>query len=303
MSSRIEGKWQLSTSQFAFILLIPTFAVFGFVQVFPLGQAVFYSFTDQSLLKPDVQWRGLGNYQRILTDRVFWEVFYNTIVICFSTVVFQLILGLALAMLLNQSIIKGRNFLRGMFLTIWTVPFIVMTVLWAWLFNADYGLINYLFKKARLIQEFIPWSTSLGMAKVTIIVPLVWRRIPFVMVMLLAGLQSIPNELLEAAKIDGAGAISRFRYLILPWLKQLIGIVFVLSLVQMFQIFVVPFLMTGGGPMYNSTTFSLRVWKLAFTFFNGGEAAATGVMWLLFLCGFSILLLPMLGEKGERKLR
>ncbi len=300
---RKEKKWQLSSAQFAFILLIPAFAIFGLIQVFPLGQALFYSFTDQSLLKSDVHWVGLENYKKILTDRIFWEIFYNTIVICFTAVIFQLILGLVLALLLNQPIIKGRNFLRGMILIVWVIPFIVVTVLWAWLFNADYGLINYLLKKSNIIQEFIPWTASLGYAKITIIVPLIWRRIPFVMIMLLAGLQSIPIELSEAAKIDGAGAFSRFHYIILPQLKQLIGIIFFLSLVQMFQIFVVPYLMTGGGPLYNTTTFSLRVWKLAFTYFNGGEAAATGGIWLLFLCGFSILLLPILNEKERKKLK
>jgi len=289
----IRQRRHLSNTQFALILLIPAFFIFGLTAVFPLFQSIFYSFTNKSMLRPISQWVGFSNYINLIRDPVFWEVLYNTFLICFITVTFQLVLGLSLALLLNLPLnLKGRNLFRGLFLSIWVIPFIVVTLLWIWLFNSDYGVINFVLRGMGLIEDFLSWRMDPKLAKVTIIIPLIWRRAPFVMVMLLAGLQSIPQELIEAAKIDGAEALNRFRYITIPHLKGIIFVVFLLSLVDMFKVFIVPYLMTGGGPLYKTTTFSVRVYKLAFQHFDVATAAATGVIWLAFLAFLAAILFP-----------
>jgi len=289
----------LPDSQFGLVLLIPAIFVIGFVIVFPLLQAVGYSFTDKTVLWPQIHWKGLDNYKRLFSDVVFWEVFYNTVVICFASMTIQLILGLFLALLLNQPI-KGRNLLRGMFLNIWVIPFIVVALLWMWLFNAEYGLINYLLREFRLIKKFVPWFALEGGAKVAIVVTYAWRGTPFSMIMLLAGLQTIPEEIMDAAKMDGAGPLARFIHVILPHLRQVIVIISLLSVIQLFQNLIVPFVLTRGGPIYSTTTFSLHVYKTAFTSFRMGEAAAIGCIWLIFLFLFSVFYLAVFLRKGTK---
>jgi len=289
----------LSNSQFGLVLLIPAIFVIGFVIVFPLLQAVGYSFTDKTVLWPQIHWKGLDNYKRLFSDVVFWEIFYNTVVICFASMTIQLILGLFLALLLNQPI-KGRYLLRGMFLNIWVIPFIVVTLLWMWIFNAEYGLINYLLREFRLIKKFVPWFALEGGAKVAIVVTYAWRGTPFSMIMLLAGLQTIPEEIMDAAKMDGAGPLARFIHVILPHLRQVIVIISLLSVIQLFQNLIVPFVLTQGGPIYSTTTFSLHVYKTAFTSFRMGEAAAIGCIWLIFLFLFSVFYLAVFLRKGTK---
>jgi len=283
---RITKRKSLSDIQFALLLLIPAFVVIGFVIIFPLLQAIYYSFTNKSILFSQVKWKGLGNYKKILTDKVFWEVFCNTVVINFSAVILEVILGLGLALLLNQPS-KVHSFLRGLFLDIWVLPFIVVTLLWMWLFNADYGLVNYILKKVHLIGKFIPWLALGKEAKIAVIIVYVWRGTPFVMIMILAGLQAIPNEVIDAAKIDGANSVNQFIHITLPYLRETIAIASLLSVLKLFQNLIVPFTLTRGGPIYSTTTFCLHVYKIAFQSFQMGEAAAIGCLWMIFLFLFS----------------
>ena len=292
----VKRRWYLCDTQFALIILIPAFSIFGFVIAFPLLQAIYYSFTDKTILWPTLHWKGLDNYKKIFLDKVFWEVFYNTILIAFTSMVFQIIFGLAIALLLNQRI-KGCNFFRSLFLNIWVFPFIVVTLLWMWLFNAEYGLINYFLRELHLIGKFVPWFALPGEAKAAVIVTYIWRGTPFTMIMLLAGLQGIPEEIVDAAKIDGAGLVARFTSVILPHLRQVIVITSLLSLIGLFQNLIVPFVLTRGGPIYATTTFSLHVYKLAFQSFRMGEAAVVGCVWLIFLFFVSALYLTLFLRK------
>lgn len=271
-----------SDTQFALLLLAPACAVISFIVVFPLGQSIYYSFTNRSLLSPIIRWKGLGNYLQLLQNEVFWEVFSNTVLICFTSMGLQLTIGMGISLLLNQQI-RGRNLFRGLFLTIWVIPFIVVTLLWMWLFNSDYGLINYLLKKAGIIDKFLPWLGLYRPAQVAVITTYTWRATPFAMIMLLAGLQTIPDDIIDAAKIDGAGALARFWYITLPHLKQIIVITSLLSVIRLFQRLIVPFIMTRGGPGYATTVLSLHVYKLAFQHFEMGQATAVGCLWLIFL--------------------
>lgn len=298
MKKKIVGQY-LSDFQFAIILIVPCFLVIGIIIVYPLFRAVFMSFTDYDLLRPQFSWVGLQNYLDVFSNKVFWEVLLNTVLFSFGAVGLSIIIGLVLALLLNRDII-GRRFFRGTILMIWIVPWVVVSFLWSYMFNADYGLFNYLLSRLGIISEFLPWFAQPNLAKSSILIVYTWRSIPFMMIMLLAGLQTIPDDVIDAAQIDGAGPIARFRWVTIPYLKQILIIVFLLQVIRLFQEFTLIYILTGGGPIYATTSLSIHVYKTAFEFFQMGTASSIGVIWLIFLIIFAFLYIRIITKKESQ---
>ncbi len=295
VKKKIVGQY-LSDFQFALILIVPCFIVMGLIIVYPLFRAVFMSFTDYNLLRPQFGWVGLQNYLNWFSNEIFWEVLLNTVLFSLSSVGLSLIVGLVLALLLNRDIV-GRRFFRGAILMIWIVPWVVVSFLWLYMFNPNYGLFNYLLYRLGIIDEFLPWFAQPNLAKMSILIVYSWRSIPFMMIMLLAGLQTIPNDVIDAAEIDGAGAIARFRWVTIPYLKQILLIVFLLQTIRLFQEFTLIYLLTGGGPIYATTTLSIHVYQTAFQSYEMGTASAIGVTWLIFLMVFGFLYIKIITKK------
>lgn len=265
-----------------YLLLIPALAVAGIVLIYPLVNGILLSFTDYTIIRPVSRFVGILNYLNLFTSPVYWEIFGNSIFMVFTSVLLQVSIGLSLALLLN-SVMPLREFFRSLVFMIWIIPMIVVSLLWLMMFNSEFGIVNYILEKLGIIGSFICWFGEPVAAKITIILAYMWRGTPFFMVMLLAALQTIPQSIIDAAKIDGAGGIQRFIHIILPSIIEILILTSILSVVRLFQNIIFIQTLTGGGPLNSTTTLAIEVYKKAFVSFRMGEAAAVGVTWLLFL--------------------
>lgn len=275
---------------FGYGLLLPTFLVFSVVILYPIVSAIVRSFCDYTFLtvnKP-LKWNDFENYKTIFKNGFLTQL-WTTIKFTLGTVGIELVLGMSIALLLNSKI-RGRNALRSVFLMPWCIPSIVTALLWSWLFQAQYGIINYVLYGLGLISNpNAEWvlnpSTSLGVVTVAV----VWRQTPYMLVMILAGLQSINQDLIEAAAIDGANSFRIFRHITLPGIKVVLGNTIITCIMSSFQQFTIIYNMTAGGPLGKTTTLSIAAYKQAFTQLNLGAGSAIGVIWMMILgVGISI---------------
>ena len=269
---------------FGYALLLPTFLVFAIVILFPILKGIIMSFYDYTFLtiKKGPKLNNFQNYVTIFRDG-FPAQLGRTLIFTVGTVGLELVIGMCIALLLNARI-KGRSLFRSLYLMSWTIPSIVTALLWSWLFNAQYGIIDYVLSKLRLIGDpNMQWLLSPDYAMVTVIIAVVWRQTPYMLVMILAGLQSINMDLVEAAAIDGANSVQTFFKIKLPSIKTVIGNTVITCVMASFQQFTIIRNMTQGGPMDRTLTMSLATYRVAFTNMNLGAGAAIGVVWMLIL--------------------
>jgi multiple sugar transport system permease protein len=254
----------------------------GLVLAYPLVNGLALSFTGYTMINRTYSWVGLSNFVSNFKSPVYWEVFGNSVFIVFSAVLIQLAFGLSLALLLNSRV-PGRNIFRSGIFLIWIQPEIVTALLWMIMFNSEFGILNFALRELGLIDEFVIWLNDPYASKLALIMVYGWRGIPFHMVLILAGLQTIPQHIIEQSKIDGAGALRRFWVITLPYIREILILVFLLSVVRAFQDITQVFVLTNGGPVYATTTLAVHVYKLAFQSFQLANAAAVGVTWMVFL--------------------
>lgn len=271
---------RISNRTFAILLTLPGIALFATIVLYPMVAALSSGFFAQSLVEPGREFVGLQNFATVLSDRL-WPVLRNTSVFTLGATVGPFVVGFGLALALDT--VRRTGFLRGALLLPWVIPGIVGSFLWMWIFNANYGVLNSLLLKIGVLDHTQAWLGQPGTAMLAVIVTKTWASFPWMMVMLLAGLQSVPSDLQEAAAIDGAGAIRRFRAVTLPHLKGIIGIVVLLETIWNFQHFDTIYVLTGGGPGGTTTTFSLAVYRTAFQAYDLGQAGALGALWMLLL--------------------
>jgi multiple sugar transport system permease protein len=184
--------------------------------------------------------------------------------------------------LLDQNLPFGR-ILKGISLIPWIVPYIVVAFLFSFMFNYDVGVFNFILRSLRLIDENLAWLADPSLSMAAVITANIWNQTPFYMLMFLAGLQGIPIELKEAAKIDGANTIQVFGYITLPHMQNIMVITTILMLIRNFNNFPLIWVMTGGGPIYSTSTLVIYIYRMAFSEFNFGYAATIGVIWLIIL--------------------
>ncbi|MFC9328821.1 carbohydrate ABC transporter permease [Kitasatospora sp. NPDC057015] len=263
---------------FGFMLVAPALTLFLVVAVYPLLAGVATSFYDQSLIRPERRFVGLDNYAAVWPD--FVDRLGTTLVFSALATVFPLAVGLALAVLLNARL-RGRALLRGALMLPWLLPGVVVSFLWAWIFNDSYGVLNHLLSGAGLPEVDVLGRPATAMAAV--VVAKTWNSFPWVMVVALAALQSLPREQLEAAALDGATRAQRFRHVSLPHLAGPVALVAMLEFIYNFGSFDLIFVMTGGGPGTSTMTLAVSLYRYAFTEFSLGRAAAMGVLWLVAL--------------------
>lgn len=295
----VEKKKVLSNRQFAIILLIPAFVVIIGVIMVPLFDALRMSFTKTSLINLRRQeYVGWSNYAKIFKDLTYWQVVKNTFFIAGVSVTISLLVGLGLALTLNK-VVRGRGLLRGLFIVPWLIPGVVIGITWTWMLGTETGVINYILKSSGLINENLPWLADKVLSKFAVNLVFVWSSVPFIMLTILAGLQAIPREILEASITDGAGYWQRFRYIILPLLTPIIAICTILRTIYTLQNFVIIYMLTQGGPGYATETFALYVYETAFNSARIGKACAIGTTWLIFLLIFVILYLKIVGKEEK----
>ncbi|MEM6614383.1 MAG: sugar ABC transporter permease [Cyanobacteria bacterium P01_C01_bin.72] len=265
------------------IMLIPALLVLGLVFIYPIARAFWLSWFTENLgtqLQP--VFSGLSNYQRMIGDGRFWQSLWNTSVFTIASVFLELLLGLGVALVLNKSFF-GRGIVRTTAIIPWALPTAVMGLAWAWIFNDQYGVVNDLLLRLGLIETGINWLGTPTLAMIALIVADVWKTTPFISIILLAGLQSISEDLYEAHRLDGASPWQSFRQITLPLLMPQILIALLFRFAQSFGVFDLVQVMTGGGPAGSTETVSIYIYSTVMRYLDFGYGAALVVVTFLLL--------------------
>ena len=267
----------------AYAFLWPALLILGLLMVYPLIQVIRMSFHEVSLQKET--WVGFDNYAQLLSTGLFWRVLWQTILFTAGSVTMHLVIGLGLALLLNTRInTRFRNLTRGLLIIPWLLAPTVAGMIWV-LMLSPFGVANGLLMAIGILDpsNTVNWLGSPETSLLSVTAMNVWRAFPFFMVMLLAGLQAIPEELYEAADIDGTSPLAKFWYITLPGLRGVITTVVLLDSIWTFRAFDPVFVMTGGGPMNSSEVLATAIYFDAFQKSKFGYASAEAVVMFLIL--------------------
>ncbi|MGW1743001.1 carbohydrate ABC transporter permease [Nocardia sp. NPDC001965] len=248
--------------------------------VFPLGFSLYLSFQQWDLFGA-IRFTGLGNFRRLLTaDPLFAIALRNTIVFTLGTLIPTVVIGLVVAAALNQGV-RGTGFFRTVMFLPLAISSVVMAVIWRFVFDTNNGLLNTMLGGLGIGP--VPWLVEPRWAMVSVCLVSVWKSVPFATVVLLAAMQGVPEDLYEAAKIDGAGAVRRFVSITVPLIRGALSFVFVISIIDSVQAFDQIYVLTGGhgGPETGTYVFGIMIFQNAFAFGDAGYASA--IAWLIFL--------------------
>ncbi|HYV13797.1 MAG TPA: sugar ABC transporter permease [Pyrinomonadaceae bacterium] len=252
------------------LFLAPALAVLLALSIYPLIYSVTISLQKETAA--GITW-GVGNFTRLFSDGFFWTAMVHTVIYATAALTCEFLLGLGLALLLNNQI-RGRSFFRASLLVPMMLPTVVVGVVWRLMLNPNFGAVNGTLKQFGIDTESLTWTASPKLAMLSVIAVDVWQWTPFVFLVLLAGLQAIPQEPYEAALIDGSSRWQTFRHVTLPLLKPSILIVLLLRTMDLLRVFDQIFILTEGGPGFATETISLYIYRAAFRFFDFGYAAA-----------------------------
>ena len=265
-----------------YLLLLPALIVMLSVVIVPIINAVSMSFQSYNLTKPKkIGYIGLQNYATLLHDPLFWSSLLRTAIWVVFGVGCQFLFGFLLALVLNKQF-RGRGVVRAVSLIPWVTPGVLIALMWRWMYDGNYGVINDLLMRLGLIKENIAFLSKPGTAMPSVIVTIVWQGIPFFALMLLAGLQGISYDLYEAASIDGATGWQKLIYVTIPSLRNTIFVTTMLRIIWVANSVDVIFNMTEGGPAYATQTLSVYIYKKA-SALDMGYASAMAIMLMLVL--------------------
>ncbi len=274
-----------------YLYLVPVALCLCGTIVFPILKAMQMSLYHHVLIKPqEYGFIGLGNYARLLRDETFWLTLWNSAVWVFGSVSLQFVGGFAAALLLHQSF-RGRAFVRTVTLLPWIVPGVVVALVWEWLYQPNYGVINDLLLRLGWLHERVAWLSRPDLAMPAVIATNVWRGVPFFAIMLLAGLQAIPDELYEAAHVDGASVTQRFLHITVPLLRPIIVVATATRVIWTFNYADLIFVMTSGGPANATQITSTYTLVTAYSNLDFGYAATLSVVLLVIMLVFTVLYL------------
>jgi multiple sugar transport system permease protein len=269
--------------------IFPALILLSFVTIYPVIY-VFYLSLHRKLLIFDIsKFVGFDNYLFLLKDDRFWNALKNTVYFTTVSVSLEMLLGLSIAILLNKSF-KLRGFVRAVVLIPWAIPTVVSARMWEWIYNTDFGILNY------IIGSKINWLGSPFLAMNAAVFMDVWKTTPFVAILLTAGLQIIPRELYQAAKVDGAGSWAIFKKITLPLLKPVILIVLIFRTLDAFRIFDAIYVLTGGGPANATETLSIYAYKVLFQTLQFGYGSTLSVIVFICIGSISIFYIKLLSK-------
>lgn len=282
----------------AYLFILPGTLLFIVWTLYPLLDAFRMSFYQWNLIKPS-RFIGLDNYQRALTDDVFWMAFRNTLFYVVVTVPGQMILGLAIALLLD-----GPLRARAVYRTIYYIPvvtsWVVVSLIFTFLFNSQAGLVNWVLKDSLgLIDSNIRWLRDPTMARIVIAILGIWKGVGWTMVIFLAGLQAIPQNLYEAAAVDGAGPARRMRDITLPLIRNTTLFIMVILTIGAFQVFISVYVMTQGKPLHRTDVMLTYMYSNAFESLDLGYGSAIAYMLAALVFALSMVQIRVLKRKVE----
>lgn len=270
------------------MLIAPTVLVFCVVIVYPLLSAIYLSFFNIFTPTLEGEFVGLSNYVELLQTGQFWNALGNTLIWTVGTLSLQILFGVGMALVLHQNI-WFRSLARSLILFPYFISTVVAVLVWKWLFNDLYGIMNHLLITVGIIDFPMDYLGSMPNAMISVILVGAWKYFPFVVIAVLARLQTIPDALYEAAKIDGAGPIARFFDVTLPQLRDVLVVIILLRAIWDFKEFDLIFLLTGGGPLSDTQTLPLLVYQEAFALNDMGMASAFAVVMMLIMLVFMLV--------------
>lgn len=263
--------WTISRFPAGWVLmaLIPV----ALLTIFPIGQALWTSLHQSQLLFPGNGWVGFDNFKNVLTDEYFVVSLKNSLVFTAFSAPIVVILGTAAGLFLHRDFF-GVGFLRSIVLLPWVLPGAISAVLWTWVFNPSWGVINAILWRLHLIDHSIGWLTNPKLAFVSVTVAHIWTQVPFSIVLIMVALSAINPEVNEAAVVDGASPWQRFRLVTFPQIKSIVVVLIVYNALTAFTSYDLVYAMTGGGPGTATTLLSFQIWKQSFSMYDFGAGAA-----------------------------
>ena len=283
-----------------YLLLAPALAIVLTVVFIPAMNALLMSFQNYDLRKPrSMGFVGLQNYLAVFADPLFWRSLWKTIVWVALGVGFQFVFGFILALLLNKEFF-GRSLVRSLSLIPWVTPGVLIGLMWRWIFDGNYGVLNDILLKLGVIHDKIPFLAQESTAFPSVILTIIWQGIPFFALMLLAGLQGIPDELYDAADVDGANGAQKLFRITIPSLKNVIFVTTLLRIIWVANSVDVLYNLTEGGPAYSTQTLSVYIFNKGNSL-NLGYAATMSVMLTLVLSLVAVLYLRNIFKNQEAK--
>jgi multiple sugar transport system permease protein len=298
-----SSRW-LRENGFYIALLSPLLVIMGLLYVYPVGRTIYTSFTNLNFISTSpTRWIGLQNYREYLGSSDGVATLRHTFVFTALATLIETVLGFALALLLNR-MVRGRGVARTLLLLPMMFAPVVAGYEWRWIFDDQLGIANYLLQSAGITDHPIAWLSSPSLAMWTIITADVWYSTPFLMVILLGGLQALPTEPFEAARVDGASALATLWHVTIPLLRPVLLAAVLVRAMDAFQIFDLPFIMTYGGPGTATETVNTYTYKTAFHDFNMGDAAAISIVALVAMLVIGVfiarIVIAQLGHSERR---
>ena len=283
------------------LMLLPAMLIIVALVGYPLVRTVYLSFTDTdlgNLIYGGSDWVGLQNFKEVFTDEHLRASLVNTVLFGTACVIGTMVFGFAVALLLNERL-KGNFVFSIAVLLPWAVPAIAAAAIWKWLFDPSYGFVNWALVHLGFdsFQDYA-WFASRFSAYVAIFITVCWQSFPFIALSLLAGLQTLPKETLQAAAVDGANSWQRFRLVTLPLLRPIIAVLVVFSTIWDFKIFDQIYVMAAGVPDRGADTAAVAAYREGFALSHYGLGSAVAVVLFLILLAFSLLYVRLIGREG-----
>jgi len=280
----------------AYLFILPAVILVTVLMYYPMFSTFQESQFSSSFLSPTPRFIGFETYADMFGDDTFWQVVRNALIWTFAVVALQNMIGMAVAVLLNQRL-PGQGIMRSIVLLPWVLPGVVSAILWRFMYDPQLGLINSILIGLGISSERTPWLAQTQTAMIALIITAVWKGFPFSTVIYLAGLQGVDKEQLEAAEIDGGNAVQRFFYVTLPSMSGIVRLNLLLTTIFTFNYFDIVWVMTRGGPLNSTHIFPTIIYDLGFGEFKFGEAAAYGVVAVAVLSIFLIFYLRELRQR------
>jgi multiple sugar transport system permease protein len=286
-------------NRLAYLMNVPALVVIGCLVAYPIGYSFWLSLHKYNLKLPGARrFIGFDNYLSLFSDPVFRRSITVSAAFVLVVVVSTVVLSMTLALVLNETFV-GRGVLRSLVLLPWAMPGVVNGLMWRWIFDAKVGALNGLLTDLGLIDSYQAWLTSPVAAFFIATTAEVWNILPLAVIILLAGLSTIPTELYDAARVDRAGVVQRFRHVTLPWLLHPLLIVLILETMNAIRAFDVIYVLTGGGPGDATNVIALATVRTAFTFTDFGLGNTYAYVITLITLVVSVLYLGLLYRRGR----
>jgi len=288
-----RGRFSFGEKLAPYFYISPAAFFLGAILGFPILYSFVISFqkyTLETLISKNAQFVGFDNYYAVLTNPVFGVALSHSLIFTFFSLLFQFGIGLGIAILFNKAF-PMSNVMRGLLLSGWQIPSVVVGTIFLWLFNLDYGLVNFILTSLQVVKEPIGWLFDANAALAAVIIANIWLGIPFNVILLSAGITGLPEDVYEAARVDGANAWQQLVYLTIPLLKSTFVAILMLGFIYTLRAFDLVWIMTKGGPGSATEVLPTFAYRLSFIHFNFGQSAAVAVIMLMILLCAAVLYL------------